>query len=277
MKEMNKIGYYSVLPSSILFNKKLKANEKLLYAVITSLSNKEGYCYASNKYLADLLEVQPHTISIWISELREMGFLNLQMIKDSENKCIQRRIFPNDSPYVINMTSPEQGVTNMTSPMSYSRQYNIINNKMIDRFFLYIINEDEKIPEEFSKVDKMKIVELLYKYEMLYNNEILQYMKDENLQKIKDITYTIGLIVKDNLQQFTYKITRDKLIQLYSECKTRELEYKGTENEIEGFVNYYYKSLKNEMVKGSNQSFFMPEIEKEYNSIILDDEEGEEL
>jgi len=261
MKETNKIGYYSILPSTILFNKKLKANEKLLYAIITSLANKEGYCFASNKYLAELLDAQPHTISIWISNLKEMGFLNLQMIKDSENKCIQRRIFPNDSPYVMNMTSQEQGVTNMTSPISYSRQYNIINNNMIDRFFLYIINESEKVPEEFLNVDKIKIIQVLYKYEMFYNKEMLQYMQDKNLQKIKEITYAIGLMVKDNLQQVTYKITRDKLIQIYNECKTRELEYKGTNSEIEGFVNYYYKSIKNEMVKGTSQSFFMPKNE----------------
>lgn len=277
MKDMNKIGYYAILPSTILFNKKLKANEKLLYAVITSLANKEGYCYASNKYLAELLEAQPHTISIWISELREMGFLNLQMIKNEENKCIQRRIFPNDSPYVINMTYPEQDVANMKYPMSYSRQYNIINNDMIDRFFLYIRNENEKIPEEFSKVDKSKIIELLYKYEMFYTNEMLQYMQGENLQKIKDITYAIGLIAKDDLQQSIYKVTRDKLIQLYNECKSREIEYKGTKNELEGFVNYYYRCIKNEMVKGSNQSFFMPRIEKGDNVNVDADEEGVEL
>lgn len=36
----NKIGYYAVIPATILFNKDLKANEKLLYAIITILSNK---------------------------------------------------------------------------------------------------------------------------------------------------------------------------------------------------------------------------------------------
>lgn len=43
MSEENKIGYYAVIPSTILFNNDLKPNEKLLYAVITVLSNKEGY------------------------------------------------------------------------------------------------------------------------------------------------------------------------------------------------------------------------------------------
>ena len=49
-KSKNKVGYYSIIPSKILYNKELKANEKLLYAMITSLSCKEGYCFATNNY-----------------------------------------------------------------------------------------------------------------------------------------------------------------------------------------------------------------------------------
>ena len=39
MKENKEtIGYYSVIPATVLYNKELKANEKLLYAIITSLA-----------------------------------------------------------------------------------------------------------------------------------------------------------------------------------------------------------------------------------------------
>ena len=56
------IGYYAILNSKILFNEGLKANEKLLYATITLLANKEGYCFATNTYLANLFKVQAHTM-----------------------------------------------------------------------------------------------------------------------------------------------------------------------------------------------------------------------
>ncbi len=71
----NKIEYYSIIPATILFNEKLKANEKLLYATITALSNKEGYCYASNSYLAEKLHAKPHTISKWVSHLKSLDFV----------------------------------------------------------------------------------------------------------------------------------------------------------------------------------------------------------
>ena len=72
--EINRIGYFAVIPATVLFNNELKPNEKLLYALITALSNKEGYCYASNKYLGEKLGVDHKTVSRWIAIFeREKG------------------------------------------------------------------------------------------------------------------------------------------------------------------------------------------------------------
>ena len=82
MNEESKIGYYAVIPSTVLFNEELKSNEKLLYAVITALANKEGYCYASNNYLADLFNSKAHTISNWISHLNKLNFVYVDLIRN---------------------------------------------------------------------------------------------------------------------------------------------------------------------------------------------------
>lgn len=255
MNEENKIGYYSIIPSTVLFNKELKANEKLLYAVITVLANKEGYCFASNAYLGELLNSKPHTISKWVSHLKELGFVCLDIIKDDKGVVIQRKIFPNDVPYSINRTYPYS--INGTGGMSPKGQYNNININ-IDRLFNYIINKESEIPNEFSNVNLTEIYNLLDKYEMLYTKDNIQYMNKDNLNKIKNITYIIALIVKDNLQHLVSKVTRDKLIQIYNSCKEKESEYNLTENKIESFINYYYKSVKNELTRDITPSFFMP-------------------
>ena len=237
MSEENKIGYYAVIPSTVLFNNELKPNEKLLYAVITVLSNKEGYCYASNSYLGKLFNVIPHTISIWVSNLKNKGFLYVDIITDEKGEVLQRRIYPNDTPYVINKTGG----------MFQKGQYNIISNNKIDRFFNYIINNKEEFPAEFSKVDFNNIYELLKKYEMLYTKDSLQYITGDNLERIKIIDYAIALIV------------RDKLFKIYNDCKLKEDEYKNQNNPIENFINYYYKSITNELTKDKQgPSFFMP-------------------
>ena len=103
MKENKEsIGYYSVILATVLYNKDLKANEKLLYAIITSLACKEGYCFASNKYLAEKLNVNPKTVSSWISDLRDKDFIIVELIRNGNNQIIQRKIYINDSPYPLN-------------------------------------------------------------------------------------------------------------------------------------------------------------------------------
>ena len=258
MNEENKIGYYAIIPATVLFNEKIKANEKLLYAIITVLSNKEGYCYASNGYLGRLLNAKPHTVSKWVSHLKELEFVCLDMIRNDKGEIIQRRIYPNDTPYTINRTYPYS--IERTEGMSQKGQYNIISNNKIDRFFNYIINNKEEFPAEFSKVDFDEIYDLLKKYEMLYTKDSLQYISAENLDKIKNITYIIALIVKNKLFYLSNKVSRDKMIQVYNDCKNRENQYKGTDNQIENFINYYYKSIENELTKDvTTPSFFMPD------------------
>ena len=106
MNENNKISYYAVIPATILFNERLKANEKLLYAVITALSNKEGYCYASNKYLAEKLNVDPKTISSWVTDLRKQNFIYVEILRNEKQEIIERKIYPHDVPYTLNNGYP---------------------------------------------------------------------------------------------------------------------------------------------------------------------------
>ena len=98
----NKVGYYSIIPSKILYNKELKSNEKLLYAMITSLACKEGYCFATNNYFAEELGVHPKTISSWISDLREKNYLKVDIVRNENKQIIQRKIYINDVLYPLN-------------------------------------------------------------------------------------------------------------------------------------------------------------------------------
>ena len=100
-KEEN-VGYYSVIPATVLYNKELKANEKLLYAIITSLACKEGYCLATNKYLAEKLGVNHKTVSSWISDLQKRKFIIVELIRNENKQIIQRKIYINDVPYPLN-------------------------------------------------------------------------------------------------------------------------------------------------------------------------------
>ena len=85
-----KPSYYAIIPANVRYSN-LKPNTKLLYGEITALASKEGYCFASNRYFADLYNVTKNTISSWISDLNNAGFVSVQLIKEG-NQVIERRI-----------------------------------------------------------------------------------------------------------------------------------------------------------------------------------------
>lgn len=267
-------SYYAIIPAYIRYNKELKFAERLMYGEITALSNKEGYCFASNRYFADLYGVSISTISRWISHLAELGSLHIEIIRNDKKEIVERRIYVVDNPYMQNNQYPY--VQNSTYPICKKSKDNIINNNMLDSFFNYIINKEKQIPKEFENLES-QILDVLERYEMIFTEEIIGYMKPENIEKVKVISYSLALTVKENVNHLLYKINREQIISLYDECKLREQENKGTENEIKSFTNYYYKSLKGQLLRGKSPSFFMPKNKLEENKSSEEDEEGEEL
>ena len=153
MKEnKEKIGYYSVIPATVLYNKELKANEKLLYAIITSLACKEGYCFASNKYLAEKLDVNPKTVSSWISDLRDKGFIMLELIRNKNKQIIQRKIYINDTPYPLNNGYQYQlknGQVIHQKVEDNNIRNNIKNNNKVNEKIISNYTNRRKYSEEF--------------------------------------------------------------------------------------------------------------------------------
>lgn len=69
--------YYSIIPAEVKYDADLSANAKLLFGEIASLCNERGYCWASNKYFADLYSLTIRTISSLIGELIKKGYLEV--------------------------------------------------------------------------------------------------------------------------------------------------------------------------------------------------------
>lgn len=86
-----KKSYYAVIPASIRYDTRLTANAKLLYGEITALSNEKGYCWASNDYFASLYEVSKQSISHWIKQLCEYGYIKSSLIYKQGTKEIEAR------------------------------------------------------------------------------------------------------------------------------------------------------------------------------------------
>jgi hypothetical protein len=91
MEETPNKSYYAIIPASVRYDKDLTPNAKLLYGEITALCNEKGYCWASNKYFAELYGVSKVSISKWIRALCKRGHIQSNVICKEGSKEIDNR------------------------------------------------------------------------------------------------------------------------------------------------------------------------------------------
>lgn len=86
-------NYFGIITADVRYSKELTANAKLLFAEISALSNKFGYCFASNNYFAELYQVTPQAISKWVNQLAKCGFIFLEYKYGKDKEITERRIY----------------------------------------------------------------------------------------------------------------------------------------------------------------------------------------
>lgn len=85
-----KHNHYGILPANVRTSN-LTAGAKLLYAELTAQPNNGTYTEVTNPELAKALNVDKGTISRWLSELNDAGFIMLIVFAEQGNK---RHIYP---------------------------------------------------------------------------------------------------------------------------------------------------------------------------------------
>jgi hypothetical protein len=70
-------GFWCVVPWSILSDKKLPDTAKLLYAELSALSRRDGYCFASNAYLGDVIGKDESNIWRNLKVLSRRGLIHI--------------------------------------------------------------------------------------------------------------------------------------------------------------------------------------------------------
>ena len=62
------------IPAEVWLDERLTALDKIILAEINSLDTDEG-CFASNKYIAEFCGTKENTVSLSISKLKELGYI----------------------------------------------------------------------------------------------------------------------------------------------------------------------------------------------------------
>ena len=170
-------NYFAIIPANVRYDKNLKANEKLLYGEITSLTHSTGKCFASNDYFARLYDTSKETVSRWISNLARLGYINVEIVyKENTKQIINRYIQINQEGIDKKINSPidEKVKDNNTS----------INNK---------INK-ENVPSTRNELSQSEIdATTIAKYLFSTITSVNASFKGDWSKWVKDIELAIRL------------------------------------------------------------------------------------
>ena len=218
-----KPNYYGILPASVRYDKKVTAKAGYLYTEITALSNKWGFCIASNGYFAKLYDVSPITVSRWVSTLKKQGHIFVEFEKTASGN--QRKIYPimlkGVNKKVKGGKQKSKGGINKNV-----KHNNTVNNKLNNKS----VKEEKETPTQKNVSTPpssdmwTKLQVTLHNYKMPFsknlNNHLLKYWKYMEEKKGHNWgTKTTILLQVDNVKDFLKKFTEEEIIASINECK----------------------------------------------------------
>ena len=92
-KTVKRSNWDSLLPAAVRYDSRLKGDAKVLYSEILLLSNKAGYCYATDQHLAALFDKRRETINRYIKSLVKYGYIKIESTRQGKT-VVERKIYP---------------------------------------------------------------------------------------------------------------------------------------------------------------------------------------
>lgn len=121
-----KRSYISYLPAVVFDDKVIGSTGKLLFALISSLTESHGYCWASNDYLAEKMGgITEVSVSRLLGALKKRRYIVVSYENPKNNTG--RKIFLNDQE-VVRLIAMNQGVNPYDEPKKESEEEPINKN-----------------------------------------------------------------------------------------------------------------------------------------------------
>ena len=171
-------NFYAIIPANVRYDKRLKPIERLLYGEITALCTKEGFCFATNGYFAELYECTKVSISNYISKLEECGYIRTEY-DDGNN----RKIFISDS---VGLKNSEGGIKNSFNTLLKENLRGLKNSFKHNNTNNNTVNNLEKKEEEQTEENDFE--EVAKAYEKRFPMTLSSY----KAQQLADIVENYG-------------------------------------------------------------------------------------
>ncbi|PTG04399.1 alpha/beta hydrolase [Staphylococcus chromogenes] len=218
-------SYYSIITANVRYDNRLTDSEKLLFAEITSLSNKYGYCTASNGYFAKLYDVVKETISRRISKLAKFGYLHIEIIREG-NEVKQRKMYPltqSSVPIDAKINTPIDNSVNTPIDANVKENNTSINNTSINNI---------------NRIDTLSGTPTSYPY-----SDVIDYLNERTGKQYKSTTKKNQTVIRARIDEgFTLGDFKKVIDNKVAEWKGTDMEkYLRPETlfgtKFEGYLN----------------------------------------
>lgn len=230
----NKVNYYAIIPANVRYDSNISANAKLLYGEITSLCDKKGICWATNDYFAKLYGVTKKSISVWLSQLINAGYVKSKIIYKGDSKEVESRLLSiEEKVNTYGRKSNDPMEENFSDPMEEKVKDNNTSNTNI-------INEYKKeiYKEKFEKFWK------------LYPRKVNKFKTEEWFKKNNPGDKLFDVMMK-RLQRYNLSEEWAKENGKYIPYPTTWLNQKRWEDDVE--LKNMFKSNSQTYVKYSEE------------------------
>lgn len=226
-------SYFAIIPANVRYDKKLTANAKLLYGEITALANEKGYCWAGDRYFAELYGVSKTTIQSWIKALTDNGYITKELIyREGTKEILNRYIRIVAYPTQENLGTPTQenlrdnntsfnntfNKTNKEEVETSSRKYSDEHFRLASKLQNNLIDD---FPKEMKKADLDKWA------------DVIRLMEEKDQHTIEQIDYVLSWLPSNSFwfgNIRSAKKLRDKFETLKFEIKTEKSKKQGNKN-----------------------------------------------
>ena len=227
----NKESYYMNIPASV-WDTDLSAKAILCYGHVTVLANKNGFCYANNKYFERVLKVSTSTLSRYLNELESLGLIRREVTYKPDSKEVhQRRIYMN----IPVITNEHTHIQKRKDPIITDEQDNTTRNNNTRDNIIDVPSEDNIKGKIF-----FKIVDLYPKNRIGNRQHGLKKFKTLDIDQAKLAATNLKRYLKvsgqyvKNLQNYiTEECWSEEWLKL-EETKSKSKDIKSTTNNFSG-------------------------------------------
>lgn len=214
---------YSICFNKWVLDNNIK-NEFRLLLIISSLTAKTGYCFATNKYLADIFNETEISISNKIKKLEKNNYIEIEYEKrgcEIVSRKIRLKNILIDDKKIFYSTVKKNFKDNNIISNNINNNINIYCREVIDylnsktkKHFKYTQNNINKIKTRLNEgftVEECKIVIDKKTDEWLNNENMNQYLRPETLFGSKFESYLNQNKINSNIPEwFNKEIQKEK-------------------------------------------------------------------